>query len=91
MIRITVENFGSFASSSSPISETDIGRSVWIFVPINFDHRIPAKISERIPVGTPTAIIIPRSTPSIFATNTEPADGGINANPVASPARSGIT
>ena len=48
MIRITVENFGSFASSSSPISETDIGRSVWIFVPINFDHRIPAKIRERI-------------------------------------------
>ena len=44
-----------------------------------------------IPTGTPTAIIMPRSTFSIFATRTEPADGGINAKPVASPARRGIT
>mgnify|MGYP004432777085 CR=1 FL=1 len=43
-----------------------------------------------IPTGTPTAIITPRFTPSIFATSTEPADGGMKANPVASPASSGI-
>ena len=56
-----------------------------------YDHKIPAKISDKIPIGTPTAIIIPRSTPSILATRTDPADGGIKANPVARPARSGIT
>ena len=55
------------------------------------NHKIPAKISDKIPIGTPTAIIIPRSTPSILATRTDPADGGIKANPVARPARSGIT
>ena len=91
IMAITVENFGRFASSSSLTSETADGRPVCILFPITYDHRIPAKIKERIPVGTPTAIIIPRSTPSIFATNTEPADGGINANPVASPAKRGIT
>ena len=52
---------------------------------------IPAKINDKMPTGTPTAIITPRSTFSIFATRTDPADGGINANPVASPARRGIT
>ena len=91
MIAMTVENFGRFASSSSLTSETVVGSPVWILVPINFDHKIPAKISDKIPVGTPTAIIIPRSTPSILATRTDPADGGIKANPVARPARSGIT
>ena len=43
-----------------------------------------------MPTGTPTAIIIPKFTPSILATNTEPADGGIKAKPEASPANSGI-
>ena len=88
---MTVENLGRFASSSSLTSETVVGSPVWILVPINFDHKIPAKISDKIQIGTPTAIIIPRSTPSILATRTDPADGGIKANPVARPARSGIT
>ena len=93
MMISTVENFGSFPSSSSA-SRTSwmlAGSPVLIRLPINFDQRIPAKIRDRTPTGTPTAIITPRSTPSIFATSTDPADGGINANPVASPARSGMT
>ena len=91
MIAITVENCGRFASSSSLTSETVVGSPVWILVPINLDHIIPAKISDKIPVGTPTAIITPKSTPSILATRTDPADGGMKANPVARPARRGIT
>ena len=91
MIHNTVENFGSLASSSSRTSWILEGSPVLIFLPINLDHKIPAKINDKIPTGTPTAIITPRSTFSIFATRTDPADGGINANPVASPARRGIT
>ena len=91
MMISTVENFGSFPSSASRTSWMLAGSPVLIRLPINFDQRIPAKIRDRTPTGTPTAIITPRSTPSIFATSTDPADGGINANPVASPARSGMT
>ena len=91
MIHNTVENFGSLASSSSRTSWILEGNPVLIFLPINLDHKIPAKINDKIPTGTPTAIITPRSTFSIFATRTDPADGGMNAKPVARPARSGIT
>ena len=91
MIHNTVENWGRLASSSSRTSCILEGSPVLILLPINFDHKIPAKSSDRIPTGTPTAIIIPSSTFSIFATSTEPAEGGINANPVARPARRGIT
>ena len=87
----TVENFGRLASSASLTSETLTGSPTLILLPMNFDHRIPAKSSDKIPTGTPTAIMIPRSTFSIFATSTDPADGGINANPVARPASNGIT
>ena len=91
MIHNTVENFGRLASSSSRTSWILEGSPVLIFLPINLDHKIPAKIRDKIPTGTPTAIITPRSTFSIFATRTDPADGGMNAKPVARPARSGIT
>ena len=91
IIAITVENFGRLASFSSLTSDTVAGSPVCIFVPINLDHKIPANSKDRIPVGIPTAIMMPRSTPSIFATNTDPADGGMNAKPVANPARSGMT
>ena len=82
---------GRDTSSASRTSWIFEGSPASILLPINFDHKIPAKISDRIPTGTPTAIITPRSTFSIFATRTEPADGGIKAKPVASPARRGIT
>ena len=41
-------------------------------------------------VGTPTMIIVPRLTPKAFATSTDPADGGTNAYPLASPDNKGI-
>ena len=91
MIHNTVEKFGRLASSSSRTSWILEGSPVLIFLPINLDHKIPAKIRDKIPTGTPTAISTPRSTFSIFATRTDPADGGMNAKPVARPARSGIT
>ena len=87
----TVENAGRFVSSSSRTSWIFDGNPVSIRRPINFDHIIPAKSKDKIPTGTPTAIITPRSTFSIFATRTDPADGGIKAKPAERPASSGIT
>ena len=48
-------------------------------------------INAIIPIGKPTAIITPKSTPNILDTNTEPDDGGMNAKLVAKPANNGIT
>ena len=55
-----------------------------------FPQIIPATTVEISATGIPTAIIVPRFTPSAFATRTEPADGGTNAYPDASPAKRGI-
>ncbi len=60
------------------------------FVTNKASQKIPETIIQISAVGTPTMIMVPRFTPSAFATSTDPADGGTNAYPLARPERSGI-
>ena len=91
-IRITPSTSPNGGSSleSSLISSTLTGNLVNTLFPMNRPHITPATIIHINAVGIPTIIITPRLTPSESATRTEPADGGTNAYPLASPARSGI-
>ena len=80
IIVATTPKEGRFLLSSlSAISSTLAGSFAKILFPIKLPHTTPATIVETKAIGIPMAIITPKFTPSAFATNTEPADGGTKA------------
>ncbi len=81
-MRITPSTSPKDGSSfpSSLISPTLAGSSVKILFPINPPQIIPETSIQINAVGIPTMIMVPRFTPSAFATSTDPADGGTKRN-----------
>ena len=76
----TMPKEGSSLSSLAPSAEVKCsGTSVKMRPPTLRPQTTPATAMAIKAVGMPTRIMVPRSTPSVPATRTEPAEGGTKA------------
>ena len=76
----TMPKEGSSFSSLAPSAEVKCsGTSVKMRPPTLRPQMTPAIAMAMKAVGIPTRIMVLRSTPSVPATKTDPADGGTNA------------